>query len=560
VIGRLFSSLARFFTVGRRVVVVGGPIVLAFTVVGGIFLYGHAPHDFAANYSPPRQFALAYERSEYAAMPLPNGGWDLFDADSHGRVAFQRVNAQGRTLIYEPVGYDSDATSQPAMAENGRFALAAWIVEHNGALTLRAAYVGTHRSAAFTLNPGGGLVEHPFVVSVPHDGFDVLFEWQHPGNFDIFLASIPTGVTHPAFIRRLVRSPDYGFYPRGVIDGSGALDVIYMELCCQGNVWLVKFQRFSPLGRALGKPITIDSITGLGQALPEQWGIDLKREPDGSIWAAWEGDGSIAVAHWSATGRMLERPHTILSGNLDTVAPAVALALVQNGGIVFYTYQDSLGAHLASVRFDAQGRQIAWERVAYDTGGQAANPRAGTVNGRVEVIWQKTPDTGLHEIIEGAQYRAARSPSLAAQFGLNIGDTWADVALIVLGALGGAVPLTVINVLILVPLILIWLPIERIVPVKVRWLVYLAIIAFVLAIIFAASSSAPGFVFIVPAFGWPYGWLAVAGACFVSYWVGRFIFGRQESIFRAAAMALVAFYFVAAMYVAVMIQGELGRI
>jgi hypothetical protein len=57
-----------------------------------------------------------------------------------------------------------------------------------------------------------------------------------------------------------------------------------------------------------------------------------------------------------------------------------------------------------------------------------------------------------------------------------------------------------------------------------------------------------------------YRWLAVAGAVFVAAWANRYLLNRQESSLRAAATGLAAVYFIAAMYLLLFIQIEVGRI
>jgi hypothetical protein len=57
-----------------------------------------------------------------------------------------------------------------------------------------------------------------------------------------------------------------------------------------------------------------------------------------------------------------------------------------------------------------------------------------------------------------------------------------------------------------------------------------------------------------------YRWLAVVGAVFAAAWANRYLFNRQESSLRAAATALTAVYFIAAMYLLLFIQVEISRI
>jgi hypothetical protein len=227
---------------------------------------------------------------------------------------------------------------------------------------------------------------------------------------------------------------------------------------------------------------------------------------------------------------------------------------------VYYTFGNALGIYPGMVAFNSAGRPTLTERVAYDGGGNDSDPRAGAVGNRQAVIWQKTPDTGDRAFIEGTTFHPSRPANIVEKLGLNVGSLWGNVMLIMMGSLGGGAPLAVINILLLAPLMLLWFPISRFVPERWRLLTYLGVIAVALAYCFAISASAPWFVFVVPAFSPPYGWIAAAGGVFLAYWVGTRIFAHQDPVFRAFTMSVVAVYFVAVMYVVTVIQGELGQI
>jgi len=47
------------------------------------------------------------------------------------------------------------------------------------------------------------------------------------------------------------------------------------------------------------------------------------------------------------------------------------------------------GHVLVNLNLNPSGRSTGYGRMAYDTGGEASNPRAGTVAGKAEVLWQK---------------------------------------------------------------------------------------------------------------------------------------------------------------------------
>jgi hypothetical protein len=549
---------------------------MALVVAGTASLYGHAPRDFAASYSPPTAYGDAYQEAEYAAVPRAAGGWDLFYVDNRRHAVFKRVSDGGRTLVLQRVATKGETINEPVLAENGGHILAAWVKEDNGALSLWGAYLGIGHPTPFRLNPAGGLVEHPYLLPVPGGsltpgspgGFLLLFEWQHPNAFAIFLSFLPAGARRPTFVRRLTWSTAYGFYPRAAIDGSGALDMAHLELCCRQKTWLVVFQRFSALGRPLSRPRILDSLNQQVVGTPSQWGIDVKRGADGSVWAAWEGEQWVSVARWDARGHMVVTPTRVFFGDVDLPMPALALALLPHHGAkpgsggageVYFASQNALGSHLMGLKFDAAGRRVSRERVEYSSNGTAAFPRAGMVRGRPAILWEKLANDGLGAVIEGSIYRPA-SPSLAARLGIGVGNAAGNLAMIVVGALLFGAVLTVGNLPALLALILAWLPIGRFAPRRTRLALYLGFVAAALIAVFAVPKSPPAFILFMSGIGRPYGWLAAGGAVFVGYWTGRRLVGHQEPILRAAAIGIAAFYFVAVIYAATAVQAELGRI
>jgi hypothetical protein len=248
--------------------------------------------------------------------------------------------------------------------------------------------------------------------------------------------------------------------------------------------------------------------------------------------------------------------------------PALALALLPHhsakpqtagAGEVYVASQNALGSHVIGVGFDVSGRRVRRERVEYSSNGTAAFPRAGTARGRVAVLWEKLANDRLSAMIEGSVYGPA-SPSLAARLGIGVGNVVGNLAMIVVGAVLLGALLTMGNLPTLLALILAWLPIGRFAPPGLRRPLYLGLLSAVLVAVFAVPPSPPAFVLFMSGLGRLTGWLAVAGAVFVSYWAGRRLFAHQEPLFRAAATGIVAFYFVAVIYAATVVQSELGRI
>jgi hypothetical protein len=412
----------------------------------------------------------------------------------------------------------------------------------------------------------------------------VLFDWQRPGRtaYDLELASFSDGSTRPT-VMRLLASGDYALYPRGIVDGSGALDLMYLRRTSP-SVWHLYWQRFSPAGVPLGRAASLADITYLvlgpngcnvPDIVPLQWAIDLKRTPDGSVWAAWEdgndcvsksgisGTNALYLGHWSHTGQPILAP-TPVDTAFDPGTQAVALALQGRGGQLYYEQQGTAQPYLIGVHFSGTGVVGPPERVSYDGGGNPANPRAGTVGGRPQVVWQKVRGDGT--TLQGVSYHPFQSPDLLTRLGLNIGSLPGNLLLVIVGSLGGAILLTVINVFLLVPLLPVWFVIRRIVSGRVRWPLFLTALSVLLAWIFAGHPAPPGYVIVISGLTGaagldaPYRWLAVAGAIFVAAWANRYLYDRQESPLRAAATALTAVYFIAAMYLVLFIQVEIARI
>lgn len=585
---RTWESAGRTRTYVRSPLILRvGPIALVVIVVGVAFLYGHSALAYAPNYAPPTTYGSAYSESEYAATPLPTGGWDLFQVDGQSHLVYEQVNAAG-TLTGQRTVVSGDSTTRPSMARVGNRVLGAWVAKSGQ--TIEAAYLHTappgHPGAAghpVQLVPVGGIAEHPYVVPVSH-GFDVLFDWQRPGRtvFDLELASFKAGSIRPVVIR-LLTSGNYALYPRGIVDGSGALDLMYLRRT-DPSIWHLYWQRFSPAGVPLGRAGSVANITylltgpngcTLPDIVPSQWASDLKRAADGSVWATWEdgndcvsnagisGTNTLYLGHWSRTGRPLLPPTTVDTA-FDPGTQAVALALQGRGGQLYYEQQGAVQPYLVGVHFSATGAVAPPERVAYDGGGRPANPRAGTIGGSPRVIWQKVRGDGT--ALQGVSYRPYRAPDLLTHLGLNIGSLPGNLLLVIVGSLGGAILLTAVNVFLLIPLLPVWFVIRRIASGRVRWPLFLAGLALLLAWIFGGHPSPPGYVVVISGLSGAarldalYRWLAVAGAVFIAAWANRYLFNRQESSLRAAATALTAVYFIAAMYLVLFIQVEISRI
>jgi hypothetical protein len=416
-------------------------------------------------------------------------------------------------------------------------------------------------------------------VAVP-GGFDVLFTWQRPQDNaqSIWLATLRHG-RRSAALHLLIANKVHGFYPRAALDGSGALDVVWIDRTTPDR-WAIRFRRFTPAGRPLSRTTTLDGFEyyipgppgkNVIPAVPVQWALDVQRAPDGSVWAAWEGNQNqggdwISVAQWTRTGHLTLPPTQVVQGGFDAAVHALralGLAITANGGQLYFTGENidgGIGSVPYMQPFDRNGNPIGLQqRVAYDGGGTAANPHAATVAGRPQAVWEKT---ALHATtLEGTAYRAATiPPGLLVRMGLNVGNLATNILFLVLGSLAGGLGIAAVNPIVLFVLILLWLPVGWIVPRRLRWMVYLALIGLVLARIFGSGGSPPPYVIFIDALGSPGGWIAVAAAIFITFWAGQLIFRRLDPLFRAATMAVTSIYVIGALYAVIYVQGEITKI
>lgn len=307
-------------------------------------------------------------------------------------------------------------------------------------------------------------IEHPSLVALPHGAMGILFGRGRDKQADIVLADLPAGARHANWTRVLVRSPDYAAFPRGMVDSSGTLDVLYMERCCEQEDWDVRLGRFSLTGKRIASPKRLTEITSLasyGQAapMPYTWGLALALGLDGSIWAASLGDSVLVVGHWAVDGRMLLDPQQLVCPRFlcnGAHSDSLGLAVTRRHRLVFFLAERGLGVHpyAADVRDDGTVRDV--ERVSYDYGGGASDIRAGTERAGAVVLWQKQFYSGS-ALLEGTSYRAARSPDLATRLGVSLGPLWANVLIVLGGSLVGAIPIVVANVFLLAGLLLVWL-------------------------------------------------------------------------------------------------------
>ncbi len=547
------------------------PPVLAILCSMVVFLVGHSPLRYAEHFTAVQPLVTAEEQSEYGAHPLPHGGWSLLYLDPSGGISYATVSGTGRLERHQQVARTG---TEPSLASHHGWTLGVWL--NGDTSTVKAAFVGNHRSRPFSLVPGYGLVDHPYVTAAP-GGFDVLFQWQktstQAAEFQIYLAYVRNGQTRPAVLRLIGATPVYGFYPHGVIDGSGKLDVLYLDEWSKPNNWYWRFQRFTPQGIPVSPKETIDDMCFGCQdpqdsIVPTQWEVDMKRASDGSVWAVLEGGGDggdgANLAHWSPTGRVLLPVAPVPIGFDSGQTSALSLALLHQGGQLFYTSSNpdgGVGSVTFMQAFDDNGALVGSpQRVNYDSGGNSAIPHAGTVSGRPVVIWQRIREGPAY--LEASSYHAnASKPDWQDRLGLNVGNFWLNSGLVVVGSLAGGVAVAIINFILLLLLVLLWLPIGWLAPRSIRWLVCAIASGLVIVELFGIhAADLPSWVLVISGLGSPENWVAVAVAIFASVWAGLFLFRRYEAIFRAAAMAYTSVYVIAVMYAVIFIQSELTRI
>lgn len=544
-----------------------GPLIVAFGASGTAFLLGNAPTTFAPNYAPPARYAKVDSGADYAAQPLSPNGWELLYVDPTGRLLWSRVDGGGRVRSIRILVGDQGQPTEPALAAGPDGSLAVWLSERNGRVALQAMHLGAkRRSSPFPVTFADSL-EHPSVFGVPGGGFGVLFGRQRSGSYDIYLATIPTGATHPALLRRLVRASIHAILPRGVIDGSGNLDVVYLDECCNEGAWTAEFRRFTLNGRPQGASRELAQITSLTQfgkpaEVPQNWGLEIARAKDGSVWGAVMGDQGISIAHWSTGGNELLPPQVLAcqdSACTGALGSALAMAIKGSGGFLYFVSGGwGQALHPYSISFDGSGVAGTSQRISYDYGGSANLIRAGLAGGAPAVIWEKPLYTG-QTVPEGTAYHASAPPGLGERLGLNIGPVWANLAIVLLGSLVAAVPLTAVNVFLLALLVGPWAVIRLLAVEWLRWPIYLALVTLILTRSFMRSASPPGFVIALPAWSGLFGWIAVGGAVFVSTWAHYVLLRHQDSWLRAACVALLAVYFIAVMYALTGLQSELAQ-
>ncbi len=533
------------------------PVLACFIVVGFIVEVTHVSQAYSNHYRSPVSYVPANVVSEYSANSV-KGKWEIFGLDGSAGVAFRTVPEGHKGGVERTSVVDAHGSAQatPAMAWGHGAQLGVWVGQTgSNDQPLRAAYF-QHGHVSVVSLTHSGFVEHPYPIADPRGGFDVLFGWQR-GNYPFAIYGMrvvgPGVHEKPALI---ARSPVYGLNPIGAWDGRQHLDVLFLEECCRNAQMNLIEARLDADLTPTSRPGLLDRFA---TSPPQQWGMDMKSGSDGSVWAAWEGNTGISLAKWNSDGGLLFK-RRIVPASFDTSAPSLSLLLSPPRGDVYYTLQGPLGWYVQQTQFDSGGRLVSSQRVSYDSGGDAENPRAALSHGVPSIVWEKlgAGQTGVEVV--GTRYRPSVAPSLSSRLGLDSGNPFVDLLMLTAGALMAAIPLTFINALFVVPLLLIWLPISLVVPERLRWFVYIAVVSLVMALVFVARTFASHWTFVVGSLGWPVNLAAVVAAVFVGVWISRVGMGDQDNGFRVAALTISAFYFISAMSALALLETHLTLI
>lgn len=542
----------------RRVLVVL-PLLVLLAITSVVFLAAHAPRTWAANWTVPGKVASGTGENEFGAVHVGTSGWDLLTVDDElQQLMYTRDQPPGaawRSVV------DRGDVLQPALVRVGRSEVGIWIRNLNGATQLRAAYLNQQGpSRPFTLIQSPEPIEHPAIVRGARGGVDIVFAWQRNGNFDLFRGTLTARSAHFSAVQRLVRAEFYAFYPRVARGIDGNLGVLYLNDCCKQQIWNVVFTEYNAAGRQVGPARVLYRIRQFGadKPIPSQWAEDLRVDARGNFWGAFAGDAGIWVFKAGRSGHILSGPTDV--DPFADLSPALALAVGQRGGTVFWEQHHDLGAYIQSQRFNAAATPVgSSERVAYESGSET-NPHAWG-SAKAQVLWQ-TVSRPMGSLFESSSHRPYTRPTIAQRLGLGLGDPWEEMAILVVSALGVATLVTTTNILLVIAMALAGILMMRLLRrVPGRWTIYGCVLAVALYLAFVGPGGPTIFLGTIPSMGIqaePFGLLATAGALFFTSWTGYFALRRIDDVYRAGIMAYLGVYFFAFLESAVFIQQRLG--
>ncbi|HZT96251.1 MAG TPA: hypothetical protein VFB34_05385 [Chloroflexota bacterium] len=541
----------------RHLLFIWLPLVLAFLAVGLAVEVGYAQPASSSNYAAPRKLGSLIVGARYGAIPTARG-WLVFGRDADGRMALTSYTSRSKLSHRTVVDSDGIDAGDAALSRSRAGILAAWIAGTN-AHNLRLAFFG--RRTVISNVKSSGQVGQISIATDGARGFVVVYSAQRTlaQNSNIFALQVrPTGTVNGG-PHLLATSPEYDFNPVAATDGSGDLDVLYFESCCRPAAFLFEFRRFTPDLRPLGKPSQLGRMAvGNYSPQPGQWQAAMVPMSDGRVMAAFVDGTGISLAQWSATGRFLWR-RLLTATALDPDSRDLALVF-KSTGVVYYPVPGPIGDYIQATTFDSSGRQLSTQRVSYDQDGSAADPQAGLVGGLPRVSWINTVTPFAPDPLEASSYQRRVSLSVVNRLGLGVGNPALDAVFLIAGSLMAALGLTIANALVVVPLILLWFPISRVVREPLNWRVYTALVALVLLVTMGVPTFASHWVVLMAPLTSPLGLLGVAGGLFVGVWIAAVGLREQEMTIRAVAVTVASFYFLAAMWALAGIQSHLTTI
>jgi hypothetical protein len=539
------------------------PVLALFSASGIIFLAAHAPRTWASHWKSPVTIAHGAGAAEFGAAREPHG-WDILWVNDNNASLVLSAAANN----YRPQVVDRGDVSEPSLLRVGHDEVAAWVHDTNGGSAVMAAeWSSGHAPHTFNVISGPQPTEHPYVFADGPRRFGVVFSSQGHGNFENYVAWVRPGVARATTPVRLDTAEYYSFYPRAASVGSGSFSVLYLDQCCHQQLWNVLLRTFNGAGRPTSRLHRLYQIVGYGnnQSIPNQWGEDIRSDSAGHVWGAFSGDTGIWLFEAAADGSILKGPVLLdpQAGSPEAVDLELTGTHPGDGGYLLWEQVYDLGSYVASQRFDAQLRPVGGpERVVYGSGSQT-NPHAALVNGEPQAIWQ-TVSRGTGSSFDTTEYRTGVSPTLAQRLGLGLGNPWAELAVLLVGALGVATLTTTMNIVLVIVIGFGgWLALRLLSRVRSRWVIYTCLLTLVLYYVFVTPGGPLFFLDTIPSLGlaaMPFGFIAAVGALGFVSWVGSVALKRIDDVYRAGIMAYLGVYFFAFLEAAVFIQQRLGYI
>jgi hypothetical protein len=539
------------------------PVLALFCAAGVIFLAAHAPRTWASHWANPTTVAHGAGAAEYGAAHSPEG-WDILWVDNdHARLVLSTAASR-----YRPYVVDRGDVSEPSLLRVGSDELAAWVHDSNGGSAVMAAdFSPGHEAHIFPIVRSAQPIEHPYVFSAGHGRFGVLFSWQGHGNFENYVSWITAGAPAGSTPVKLDTAQYYSFYPRAASPRSGNFGVLYLDQCCHQQLWNVLYRSYDVQGRPISSLHRLYQIVGYGnnQSIPSQWGEDLQTDGAGHVWGAFTGDQGIWLFEADSRGNIIQGPRLMdtQAGSPEAVDLELTGSASDQRGYVIWEQVYDLGSYVASQKFDRQLRPVGGpERVVYGSGSQI-NPHAAVVNGETDVVWQ-TVSRGTGSTFDVTQFRKSFAPTLAQRLGLGLGNPWAELAILLIGALGVATLTTTMNIILVIVIGFFgWLSLRLLSSVRSRWAIYAGLLTLALYYIFVTPGGPLFFLDTIPSLGlaaMPFGFVAAVGALGFVSWVGSVALRRIDDVYRAGIMAYLGVYFFAFLEAAVFIQQRLGYI